>query len=148
MEKIIIGRKDKVDLPDFGLENIHVKVDSGAYSCSIDCHYYQEIEKDGQRVLEVIFLEDNHPLYTGNRYYFPLYRLKRVKSSIGKVQDRFFIQGKIVVFGKEYETEFSLSKRHEMKNPILIGRKLLNKEFLVDSSLVNLSYKNKKKVAK
>lgn len=148
MEKIIIGRKDKVDLPDFGLAEIHVKVDSGAYSCSIDCHYYQEVEKEGLKVLEVIFLEDNHVLYTGEKFYFPKYRLKRVKSSTGHVQDRFFIQGKIIVFGKEYETEFSLSKRHEMKNPILIGRKLLNKKFIIDSSLVNLSYKMKKKVEK
>ncbi|MBI1837468.1 MAG: ATP-dependent zinc protease [Flavobacteriia bacterium] len=148
MEKIIIGRKDKVDLPDFGLENIHVKVDSGAYSCSIDCHYYQEIEQEGRKVLEVIFLEDNHVLYTGGCFYFPEFRMKRVKSSIGLVQDRYFIKGKIIIFGKEYETEFSLSKRHEMKNPILIGRKLLNNQFLVDSSQVNLSYKLKKKVKK
>ncbi len=144
MGKTIIGRKDKVDLPDFGLENIHVKIDSGAYSCSIDCHYFHEKVIDGVNVLEVIFLEDSHPLYSGKTFHFPEYRLKKVKSSIGKVQDRYFIQGKIVLFGKEFETEFSLSKRHEMKNPILIGRKLLNQNFLIDSSLANLSYKFKK----
>jgi hypothetical protein len=36
-------------------------------------------------------------------------------------------------------TEFSLTERRGMRYPILLGRKLLNKRFLIDTSLVNLS---------
>lgn len=148
MEHYIIGRKDKVDLIDFDLENIHVKVDTGAYSCSIDCHYYKVVENDGKKILEVIFLEESHPLYTGKSIFFEQFRTKRVKSSNGHAQERYFVQGQIRIFGQLFTTEFSLSKRHEMKNPILIGRKLLNKRFLVDTSKVNLSYKAKNALAK
>jgi hypothetical protein len=34
-EKIIIGRRDVIDLPDFGIRNIRSKIDTGAYTSSI-----------------------------------------------------------------------------------------------------------------
>ena len=57
MTKKIIGRKDVADFPDFGLTAIQVKIDSGAYSCSIDCRNVHLIEKDGKQQLEVVFFE-------------------------------------------------------------------------------------------
>lgn len=146
MEKIIIGRKDKVTLPDFKIKDIQVKIDSGAYTSSIDCHSVNEITIGDKVVLEVVFLETKHHNYTGEVFQFEKYKIKKVKSSNGKSQSRYFINAKIILFEKEYLTEFSLTKRHEMKNPILLGRKLLNHHFLIDSSKVNLSYKNKKNV--
>ena len=40
---------------------------------------------------------------------------------------------------------FSLTKRNGLKNPILLGRKLTNKNFLINTRLKNVSYKLKKK---
>ena len=34
-EKLTIGRRDKIDLPDFGITDISAKVDTGAYTSSI-----------------------------------------------------------------------------------------------------------------
>jgi hypothetical protein len=45
------------------------------------------------------------------------------------------------MLGKLIETDFSLTQRNGMKYPILIGRKLLNKRFVVDTALVNVSKK-------
>ncbi len=144
MEKLIIGRKDKLDLPDFGLENVSVKIDSGAYSCSIHCEFIKEVEENNEKILKVVFLDDTLPKYSGNIIEFRKYSKKNVKSSIGEKQERFFIQGKIVIFGKEFITDFSLTNRNGLKNPILLGRKVLNKNFLINTSLVNTSYKKKK----
>ena len=41
----------------------------------------------------------------------------------------------IQVFDEVYPIELSLSERSDMKYPILIGRKFLDKRFIVDSSL-------------
>ncbi len=144
MEKLVIGRKDKLDLPDFGLENVSVKIDSGAYSCSIHCEFIKEVEENNQKVLKVVFLDDSLPKYSGNIIEFTEYSRKNVKSSIGEKQERFFIQGKIIIFGKEFITDFSLTNRNGLKNPILLGRKVLNKNFLINTSLVNASYRAKK----
>lgn len=145
MNKLIIGRKDKVDLPDFGLEDVSVKIDSGAYSCSIHCEFIHEVDEDQEKVLKVVFLDENSPKYSGEIHEFRSFTKKNVKSSTGEVQSRYFVRGKIVFFGKEYITDFSLTDRTGLKNPILIGRKMLSGNFLIDTALVNLSYKNKKK---
>lgn len=141
MGQIIIGRKDRADLPDFGLSRIQVKIDTGAYSCSVDCRSAKLVEINGVQQLEVIFLNTDRPEYSGEKYYFTEFVSKKVTSSTGNSQIRFFIHGRIVLFGKEFTTLFSLSKRSGMKSPVLIGRKLLNNNFIVDSSKVYLSNK-------
>ena len=139
MDQLLIGRKDKADFPDFGLTNIEVKIDSGAYSCSIDCRSVKMIELNDKKQLEVVFLNDDRPEFTGEKYYFSNFKSKKVKSSTGHSQVRYFIFGRIVLFGNEYQTYFSLSKRSSMKTPVLIGRKLLNKNFIIDTRKFNLS---------
>jgi hypothetical protein len=32
---IVIGRRDYLNLPSFGLEHIQAKIDTGAYGCSL-----------------------------------------------------------------------------------------------------------------
>ncbi len=140
MTKKIIGRKDVADFPDFGLTAIQVKIDSGAYSCSIDCRNVHLIEKDGKKQLEVVFLNIDRPEFTEKVYYFADFKSKKVKSSTGHSQIRYFIKGKIVLFETIFETYFSLSKRSGMKTPVLIGRKLLNNNFIIDTKKVNLSH--------
>jgi hypothetical protein len=137
--KTLIGRRDVANLPDFGLEGVAVKVDSGAYTSSIHVTICQEIEKNGEKKLEVVFLDGNHSAYTGKPIYFTSYRRKKVKSSTGHDQFRFFIKGSIEILDRKVNTEFSLTERRGMRYPILLGRKLLNKRFLIDTSLVNLS---------
>lgn len=143
MEKLIIGRKDKIDLPDFGLENVSVKIDSGAYSCSIHCEFIEEIQEENGKILKVVFLDETLPKYSGELHDFAEYYKKNVKSSTGEKQERFFIKAKIILFGKEFITDFSLTKRNGLKNPILLGRKILNDNFLIDTKKVNQSFKQK-----
>ncbi len=147
-EKTIIGRKDKADLPELHLHQVAVKIDSGAYSCSIHCESVEQVEQDGNTFLEVVFLDKQHPKYTGEKFRFEHFRRKKVRSSTGYQQERYFVELTIVLFGMEITTDFSLTKRNELRNPILLGRKLLNHNFLIDTSLVNLSYRKKQKKLK
>ena len=130
-EKVVIGRREVADLIEFGLSDVKVKVDTGAYSSSIHVSHCQE--KDGE--LEVKFLDESHPSYLDRIFVFKEFRKKRVKSSTGQTQERYFIYMKIRMGGKIVKTEFSLTERNGMRFPILIGRKLLNNRFIVDTSL-------------
>ncbi len=129
-EKVLIGRRELAKLPDFGLKELKVKVDTGAYSSSI--HVSSCIENNGQ--LNVVFLDPNHPAFTGKTIHFDRFRFKKVKSSNGEIQERFFVFGTICMAGICLETEFSLTHRMGMRYPILLGRKLLNNRFIVDTS--------------
>jgi hypothetical protein len=137
MEKIIIGRKDHADLPTFGLKNVPVKIDTGAYSSSIHCDHITLIEEGDEKCLKVEFFgteTEEAPIVV-----FDSFETKKVRSSTGQEEIRYFVKGDIVLFGKKYQTMFSLSERLNMRYPILLGRKLLKNKFIVDSSKIDLS---------
>ena len=137
--KPVIGKDDIADLPMFNLEEVKVKIDSGAYTSTIHCSDVEETP-DG---LQVIFLDEEESGYTGETIYFKKYQQKKVRSSSGEMQKRYIIEGDIILFGEKHSTEFTLSKRDLMRYPVLLGRKLLSKRFLIDTTLSNESYKYK-----
>ena len=143
MEKIVIGRKDFADFPSFGLTKVPVKIDTGAYTSSIHCDYVELVQKEGRTQLEVRFFDQNG--VKAPSYFFDNFKEKVVRSSSGDGERRYFIEGEILLFDEKIKTLFSLTRRVRMKNPVLLGRKLLNRNFVVDSSKVYLS-KNKKKL--
>ncbi len=136
MEKIVIGRFEKADFPLLDLENISIKIDTGAYTSSIHCDNI--IEKEDQ--LYCTFLDEEHPLYNGKEFIFKNYDIVFVKSSNGIIQKRYQVQSTIILFDKVFKISLSLSARQEMRFPVLIGRKFLTKKFLVDPELIDVSY--------
>jgi len=139
-----IGRKDKADFPELGLKNINVKVDTGAFTSSIHSHEIKEVENNGEKHIEFKLLDPSHPKYKDKIFKSKNYKEKSVKSSFGDVEQRYVIKTNIVIFSREYPIELSLSQRTEMKFPILLGRKFVNRKFIVNTSLKNVSYKLKK----
>ncbi len=144
-DKKIIGRKDLISFPGFELQNVPVKIDSGAYSSSMHCQSIEVVEFGEKEQLRVIFLDASISGFTGKEVIFDEFKTKIVKSSNGIAQERYFVKGSVRLFGKTYETVFSLTERTGLRNPILLGRRLLNKRFLIDTSKTNCSYKYENK---
>tara|TARA_R110001583_G_scaffold33438_4_gene112932 strand:- start:25348 stop:25791 length:444 start_codon:yes stop_codon:yes gene_type:complete len=144
----IIGRVDKLDFPELDLRNIDIKVDTGAYTSSIHSHHIREIELNGEKYIVFKLLDSSHPKYNSRLFKVKNYEVKSIKSSFGDVEQRFIINTKIVIFEQEYSIQLSLSERSDMKFPILIGRRFLNKRFIVDTSLKNISFNQKPKKIK
>lgn len=142
-EKRLIGRADRADFPQLELNNLDVKIDTGAYTGAIHSTNIQEVEVDGKKKIRFTLLDKTHPEYNFREFEYSNYRQKRVKNSFGVSEKRFVIETLIVLFNEAFLTEFTLSERGEMKYPVLIGRKLLNKYFLVDTARTNLSFKAK-----
>jgi len=137
----ILGRYDRVDLPQLGLSNIHAKIDTGAFTCSLHCRSAQVV--DGK--LQFVLLDEEHPEFTGMKFEFTDFEVRNIKNSFGEVERRYVIVTIIKIFNEDIEAEFSLSNRGSLKFPILIGRKILRNRFLIDVTMRNLSYKEKRK---
>jgi hypothetical protein len=144
----IIGRIDILDFPELNLKDIDIKVDTGAYTSTIHCHEIKEVELNGVKHIEFKLLDSTHDQYDDKVFTVKNYKIKSIKSSFGDVEQRYIINTTIVVFENEYPIKLSLSERSDMKFPVLIGRRFLNKQFIVDTSLKNLSYKLKQKSEK
>lgn len=141
--EIVIGRKDKGDFPGLELKNIDLKIDTGAYTSAIHCHKIGIKEIDGKRILSYTLLDPTHKKYGNKEFSTDKFQEKRVKSSFGASEKRFVIETTIRLFGKIYPITLSLSERGEMKFPILIGRRFLMGNFIVNPSKYDLSYKRK-----
>lgn len=142
-KKIIIGRVDKADFPDLELYDIDVKIDTGAYTSSIHCHNIDIIEEDGKRLVHFNLLDPSHPEYDEKDYVLPLHKTKKVKSSSGDAQVRTFIKTSIILYRRRIPIELSLTDRSDMRYPVLLGRKLLKKRFVVDVFQSFLSFHHK-----
>ncbi len=123
MNKQIIGRQELITLPDLELKDIVCKIDTGAYTGALHCE--DICEKPHEQIEFSTF---------GKKFIFPIHKQKLVKSSNGKKELRYYIKTNAVFLGKKYKIVLSLTNRKCMKNPILIGRKFLDKRFLVDVS--------------
>jgi hypothetical protein len=137
----ILGRSDRVDLPQLGVFDIHAKVDTGAYTSSLHCQSAEVI--DG--VLEFVLLDDEHPEFTGFRFRFPQYELRDIRNSFGEVERRYVIVTTLKIFNEDITTEFSLCNRGSLKFPVLVGRKILRNRFLIDVDQKNLSFRQKRR---
>jgi hypothetical protein len=139
----VIGRVDKADFPELALEDIGIKIDTGAYTSSIHSHGIKEYVREGESCIAFRILDPSHPMYNEREHSTKRFKRKVVKNSFGESEERYIVETTIVLFGEEYPIRLSLSERGNMKYPILIGRRLLNRRFMVDPSKKNLSYKRK-----
>lgn len=134
-EKLTIGRWVFIDLPMLDLDNVRAKVDTGAYRSSLHCEFIDEFERDGETYLAIQTTDmsgesiGDHPVALKQEGYV------KVRSSNGEIQRRPIVSLPVVIGGREYVSEFTLTNRQDMKFPILLGRRLLKDSFVVDVSL-------------
>lgn len=138
-----------VNFPLLQLFEIEAKIDTGAYTSALHCSNIREATlPDGSRVIRFQLLDSSHPQYNNQLFEFKTFFLRDIKSSFGDVQERYVIRTQIQLYEEIFEAEFSLSDRSDLKYPVLIGRALLQNNFLVDVSKKNVALKRKKRANK
>lgn len=131
---LIIGRIEKVDIPNWNIHGIEAKIDTGAYTSSLHCHCITPIADDKVRFN---ILDPSHEEYNDKTFELPIFKKKKVKSSNGMSEERIIIRTTLVLANKKFKAQLSLTDRSAMRYPLLIGRKLLSGHFLVDVSKEN-----------
>jgi hypothetical protein len=133
-KKKVIGRLERVSLPEFGLKEIEAKIDTGAYNGAIHISKIDKIDEEGKEILKFTLLDSEHPEYNGKNFETTDFEKKQVKNSSGQSETRYFITTPIILKNEEFEVKLGLSDRSEMRFPVLIGRKKIKKRFVVDAS--------------
>ncbi len=126
--KKIIGRVERVSLPEVGIGTVHARIDTGAQTSAI---WASKAEVINER-LEVIFFAKGHPEYTGKPYYFDEFSHGMVASSNGQVEARYKVRTLITISGKRIRARLTLADRSTQTYPILVGRNVLRGKFIVD----------------
>ncbi|TYP99795.1 hypothetical protein C7447_101400 [Tenacibaculum adriaticum] len=133
----IIGRVETMTFLKWDIEDLPIKIDTGAYTSSIHCKHIEE--KEG--VLKFKLLCPKTEKYNNKLITTTKYQIKGIRSSNGKKQKRYIVDTSVLFYGKKYKIKLSLSDREKMNYPVLIGRRFLDKKFIVDVSQKNISSK-------
>lgn len=126
---VVIGWKEVVDLPEWGVRSLVAKSDTGARSSALDVRNIKEME-DGTVTFDIAL--DRHDRKKLTRVSAEILKKVRVRSSNGKVQERYSVKTQMKIGRVRKDVVFSLVSRHRMICRILLGRAALSPEFLVD----------------
>jgi len=137
----IIGMTDLVDFPDLALMDVQAKIDTGAYTSAIHCKDVTLVKSGPKTKLSFWLIgKTDEPAC---QFYTDEFSQRMIRNSFGIAEKRYVIKTRIMLFGRIIRTEFTLADRENLKNPVLIGRKLLRNRFVVDVAQKNLSYQAK-----
>jgi hypothetical protein len=127
-EKKIVGRAEKVDLPELSFERVSARIDTGARTSAI---WASEAVKNGEK-LEIMFFDPSSEHYTGQAVTFDEFDTTVVASSTGHTQTRYKVRLLVKIKGKKVRAWFTLADRSTQVYPVLIGRNVLLGKFIVD----------------
>lgn len=130
LAKDIVGWTEKAVIYPGDLE-IRAKVDTGAKTSSLNCEHQNFFEKVGEQWLRFSVIN-----YQEEKIWLErkVHRIAKIKRHFGGTQQRPVVMLGICLGGVYRETEVNIIDRSGLKYPMLIGRKFLEEQFLVDSS--------------
>lgn len=130
--KVQLGRSENIIfLGVDSNENIPAKIDTGAYRSAI--HASNIKEESG--ILEFTILK-GHPIFDRMKITMSTddYKVVGISNSFGHREKRYEVKLKVKLGPKIFFGRFSLADRSKKLYPILIGRKILNGRFIVNTS--------------
>jgi len=125
-EKITIGAVEEVTLLPWGIQ-VTARIDTGAATSSLDVC---EIKKTGRKEIEFRLPER----CGGNKVHMPVVAWRIIQSPEGKAERRPVVEIELCLGSKRLLTQVTLNDRSRMEYPLLIGRRALEGNFIVDVS--------------
>ncbi len=134
-ERQTIGWRERIDLPDWGVQGIEAKSDTGARSSAVDVKNLK-IEEGEYVSFDVALSRSDRTLSKPVR--MKIKRHTQVKSSNGHITERVVVETRLRIGPVEKSVDVTLVCRKRMQCRMLIGRTALGEDFLVSSNDVYL----------
>lgn len=135
-EKVIIGRLENISLPELGIDNLTVRVDSGAQTSSLHVDHIKLIKVNGKPGIQFDIHPEVHDVDKVVRCKSELYDLRKIKSSNGMSEQRYVIETLAKLGELEWPIQITLTDRSDMTYLMLLGRQAMGKRFLIDPAQV------------
>ncbi|MCJ9430666.1 ATP-dependent zinc protease family protein [Kordiimonas marina] len=133
--KLIIGWREWVGLPAFGIEAIKAKIDTGAKTSALHAYDVTTHKSHGQEWAEFFI----HPVQKRKRPEIrckaPVVDEKLIKSSNGLSELRLVVSTELQLGPFTRTVQLTLTNRDEMGFRMLIGREALKGQYIVDSGV-------------
>lgn len=130
-ERPTIGWREWVSLPEFGIEAMKAKVDTGARSAALHAFDLEIAEVEGDQVARFSI----HPMQRSSKgevfVEASIVGWRKVRNPGGRLQSRPVISTRIGL-GKLFRADITLTRRDEMGFRMLLGRQTVRGRYLVD----------------
>lgn len=133
-DRIVVGWREWLDLPELKTNDILAKVDTGAKTCALHTFYIDDFERDGKEWLRFGLHPNRHTDQIAVHCEAPLKEKRDVTDSGGHTENRYVIETELKVGEEVFRTEVTLTNRDNMRYRFLLGRNALRKRFVVDAA--------------
>lgn len=146
-KRATIGWREWVSLPELGIKEIKAKVDTGADNSSLHAFVMERFEEDGRSMVRF----EVHPHQRKKKPSIPcvaeIVGERMVKNPGGRAERRPIIRTTLIVAGEEFEALVNLTTRDEMTFRMLLGRRTVRRNFVIDPGRSYLGERPSKKAA-
>lgn len=131
-ELIVTGWREWVQLPSLGIRRVKAKIDTGARTSALHAFHVETFDKGGEQWVRFKI----HPKQ--NRVDLEQVCEARVKDermvsdSGGHKEARYIIETDLVLAGRRWPVEISLTSRDDMRFRMLLGRTAMDNRVIVN----------------
>ncbi|UWR25767.1 RimK/LysX family protein [Sulfitobacter sp. S223] len=127
---LVVGWHECISLPEMGLHDFAVKVDTGAKTTALHAENIETFQKDGEKWVR--FTAPSPTGATGQTCEFPVHTKRAITNTSGTPETRIVIRTPMVLAGRRWKIDISLTDRGNMRFPLILGRRALrNRNILV-----------------
>ena len=141
INKTVIGRLESIALPDLAIDDLEVRVDTGAKTSSLHVDNIEKSVINGVHSVTFDIHPDVHNVGTILKCTAPISDILKIKSSNGTSEQRYVIETPVILGKEQWNIEITLTDRSDMSYLMLFGREAIGSRFLVDPSGVFLGSK-------
>nr|WP_247869289.1 RimK/LysX family protein [Ahrensia sp. R2A130] len=125
----IIGWQEHIALPDFDIDTIKAKIDTGARTSALHAVDLKQEDVDG--VPHISFHIPRSGVPRTHRDRAPLVDKRDIKNTSGVVESRYVIETLLLIGKRKWRIEVSLADREEMVFDIILGRTAIRRHKLM-----------------
>lgn len=130
--KLEIGWREWVTLPDLGIEHIKAKVDTGARTSALHAFSVRAFTRQGRKMVRFKI----HPYQRRDDIIVecvaPVLDRRWVTDSGGHKEQRYVIESNVKLADQLWSIELTLTNRESMKFRMLLGRTAMKGKAIVD----------------
>jgi hypothetical protein len=121
----LIGWHECISLPALGLHDFAVKVDTGAKTTALHAEQIETFVREGAKWVR--FRCPDVPGQQVRMCEFPVHTKRAITNTSGKPETRIVIRTPMVLAGRRWSIDISLTDRGKMRFPLILGRRALRR---------------------
>ena len=132
---LVIGWREYVGFPDWAIRRVKVKIDTGARTSALDVARYEVVGDETAGLMARLFLslERKHPERLA-AVETPVLRMVAVRNSSGAWEERPLVEATVRLGPVTKRIHLTITNRAAMRFRMILGRKALENDFVVDVS--------------